>query len=490
MSIPRSDCLDSAPADLRPPSILFQGRHWSADELTELAAYWLGALRDADAPLLAVVMANHPQAVAAFFAVSGRSRPLIVLPPEPTTWRTEPPLPLETRLVLPPVLADLAPAGEALGLRVSVLAEPTAPPSPHLGTARFLTTPGFVLFTSGSTRAPKPVYRTVLQVLGSLARILDVVGVPRGSAIAGTLPLSTTHGVSTLLAAAVRQGTLGLLERFEPATALTLFGSREFHYWPGVPVMAEMLTRLAMRRPSRRWRVPPMCTVAGAPLTEAAWHAFRRQFGVPLRTIYGSTEAGMVTIDAAPADEVQPGRAGQVATGIELCIGDDPRSPVPADVAGQIWVRTPLYMKGYGYPPRLELPDAIDGWRPMPDRGRRSEDGYLTVVGRTDEAFKTRAGYLVQPEAIRAVLSGWPGVTDAAVVPVATQAGLVPGVLVESSAALQLSELRARLETALPSWCHPRVVHVVVALPRLLTGKIDRLRCSAILHELTAPPPP
>jgi long-chain acyl-CoA synthetase len=334
------------------------------------------------------------------------------------------------------------------------------------------------------------VYRTPAQVLGSVMRILDAVAAPCAAEIAGTLPLSTTHGITTLLAAAARRGTLGLVERFEPAAVLTLFASREFHYWPAVPVMAEMLTRLAERRPSGRWRVPAMCTVAGAPLTVAAWRAFRKRFGVPLRAIYGSTEVGVVSIDAAPSDEVRPGRAGQAPPGVEVLIGDDPRAPGSPGGAGRIWVRSPLYMEGYGYPPELEQPPAIDGWRALADRGWLDDGGNLYIAGRADDAFKTQGGYLVEPAAVAAALNACDGVTDAIVVPVETPSGIVAGALVESPVGVRAPELRAHLETALPSWSRPRMVHVVGALPRLATGKIDRMRCSAILHDLAAPARP
>ena len=467
--------------DLHPPSVVFRGRFWGADELTELAARWRQPVHDSESPLVAVVMTNHPQAVAAFFAAFRGSRPLIVLPPTPSAWRAEPPLPKATQLVLPPVLAELAPAAEALGLRPMALPEPAAAMS--LGTAvrSSVTSPGLVLFTSGSTGAPKPVYRTADQVVGSARLIFDLLGVPRGSWVAGTLPLFTTHGVSCLLGTAERAGILGLLERFEPAAALTLFASHPFHYWPGVPVMAQMLARLARQRSLRRSHVPPICSVAGASLSEETGRAFREEFAVSLRVIYGSTEAGMVSMDDLSEEPRWDGGA-RVAPGVEVSIGDDPRAPVTSGQPGRIWIRSPFYMEGYGYPPTLARPDGLDGWWPMADRGRLSDDRRLAVLGRVDDAFKTRAGFLVEPAAIIATLLACPGVADAAVVPVASPAGVVPGALVESAFTIEVSELRSRLAARLPWWCQPVVLRVVDALPRLATGKVDHERCAAMLH--------
>ena len=91
----------------------------------------------------------------------------------------------------------------------------------------------------------------------------------------------------------------------------------------------------------------------------------------------------------------------------------------------------------------------------------------------------------MEPEGIAAALHACAGVTDAIVLPVATKTGVVAGALVESATILRPVELRTRLETALPSWAQPRVVHVMTELPRLATGKIDRQRCAVILQELS-----
>jgi hypothetical protein len=71
-------------------------------------------------------------------------------PPDPRAWRNSPPLPVDTPLFIPPSLREMAPAGERLGLRTVVLPEPR-PGAAAKNAVEFLTCPGFVNFTSGST---------------------------------------------------------------------------------------------------------------------------------------------------------------------------------------------------------------------------------------------------------------------------------------------------------------------------------------------------
>jgi len=130
-----------------PPPIVFQRKRWSSDEVARLALAWRDALDEqlepSDAPV-ATVLANHPEAVALFFALSCFPLPLIVMPPELRGWRSAPALPASTRLFLAPALRPLAPEAERLGLEVTVLSSPAD--SPRAREATFLTSPGVVLF--------------------------------------------------------------------------------------------------------------------------------------------------------------------------------------------------------------------------------------------------------------------------------------------------------------------------------------------------------
>ena len=85
------------------PSLATRDGLWSSGELTRLALAWKGALRHVrrSGPF-AMVLANQPEAVALFFALSTGDAPVIVLPPELRGWRSSPPLPSGTHVVLTP----------------------------------------------------------------------------------------------------------------------------------------------------------------------------------------------------------------------------------------------------------------------------------------------------------------------------------------------------------------------------------------------------
>src|SRR5262249_34679229 len=139
-----------------PPPILYQGTEWSSAALTRLAIGWREILRNAhgdDQSPIAVIMANHPEAIAAFFALSSLPAPVILLPDDLRPWHETPPVPVGTRLALPPAQRQFATTAEQLGMTVTALPER---PQVNGADAAFMTAPSVVLYTSGSTDLPKP----------------------------------------------------------------------------------------------------------------------------------------------------------------------------------------------------------------------------------------------------------------------------------------------------------------------------------------------
>ncbi len=450
--------------------------------MTGLAGVWLDALGArfrASSDAIAVVMGNDPGSVALFFALSCLDAPLVLLPPDLVAARGLPPLPEGTRLVLAPSERHLEAQASGLGAAVTLLPDPPAPTRAATDLP-FMTTPGVVLFTSGSTGRPRPVYRATDALIRVARALVAAVGLAPGRGVIGVLPLARAYGLNHgLMAAAVSESPLALLDGFDHNALLRLFASGGYDYWAGTPMMADVLSRCALAGEP----VAPRWSLIGGRLSAEVARRFRERFGVPLRQIYGTTETGSIAVDGAPADAVRSETAGRLLPGVRVRIGDDPRNPAPPGTTGRIWVSTPDYMMdGYGVPPRLDPPDTVDSWWGTPDVGALDDDGRLTLVGRLDDCFRTAAGHLVSPSSVSEALDGYPSVRDTAVVPLDASSGPVLGVLVECADGVRAADVRGHLARSLPAWSQPRVVETTGALPRLDNGRIDRRACIAILE--------
>lgn len=448
-----------------------------------MAAAWAECIRarlPRSCDSVAIALANHPQAIALFFAVSSLPLPVILLSPDPRTWRSSPPIPAGTPLFLAPAFGQLTRAGEALGLRTYALPEPRI--SPPLRRPAFLSAPGFVTCTSGSTGPPKPVYIATRSFLLQAASIVEAYRLPEGCGLVASLPLSSHFGLGHgLILPTVLQSPIGLVEQFDHRSVLNLFMSGQYHYWAGTPLMADMLARALLPEP--RPPAPQVCHISAGRLSEAVFRAFLKRFEVALRPSYGRTENGFITAETSPPVEVRPETVGRAAPGIQIRVGDDPHDPYPPGKMGRVWFTSAWYMEGYGFPPRLETREGRDGWWPTEDVGVLDQAGCLMLVGRLDDCFKTSSGHLVNPAEVTRVLTSQPGVRDAAVVPVPGGSGPVIGALVEADEAIEAVELRASAVRELPSWLQPRILLVTAEIPRLPSGKVDRQTCVTILAK-------
>src|SRR4030095_3221866 len=85
---------------LAPPDVAFQGSEWTSNELAQLAWRWHRVVVDRDVTdrLLALVLTNHPESVALFFALAALPADLVVLPGDPRAWQSSPPVAGGTRL--------------------------------------------------------------------------------------------------------------------------------------------------------------------------------------------------------------------------------------------------------------------------------------------------------------------------------------------------------------------------------------------------------
>ena len=311
------------------------------------------------------------------------------------------------------------------------------PPAVALGLQTHVRT---VLFTSGTSGAPKPVALTEANHEASAIASAWNLGVDPGDRWLCCLPLWHVGGLSILHRSAIYGTTAVLHEGFDAERVRAELESGAVTL---VSLVGTMLRRL-IDAGLERWPGLRAALVGGGPVP-ADLHEWARATGFPLRATYGMTETcSQVVTDHRPL------------LGVELGIGDD----------GEILVRGPMVAPG-------EL--AEDGWLHTRDRGRLDPDGRLEVLGRLDDVIVTGGENVAALEVEEALLSH-PAVRDAAVVgrPDAEWGEAVTAFVVADGASD--AELIAHARERLAPHKVPKAIHRRDELPRNAAGKVVRGR--------------
>jgi propionyl-CoA synthetase len=224
--------------------------------------------------------------------------------------------------------------------------------------------------------------------------------------------------------------------------------------------------------------------------------------GIPVVDHWWQTETGW-SIAANPMGiepmPIKPGSATVPMPGYDLRILRPDGSECDAGEEGAICVRLPLppgtLPTVFGDDDRYVASylSAFPGYYLTGDGGYFDEDGYLFVMGRTDDVINV-AGHRMSTGSIEAVLAGHPAVAECAVIGVADDIkGQVPRGLVVLKAGATAERLAGELIEAVRQnigavACF-RLVDVVPALPKTRSGKILRKTMRGIADGRDDPPP-
>lgn len=461
----------------RVPAVYAAGQWWSADQVEAMAASWLQTVDThiGEARPCAIAMPSSVEGVALFVAASARTPHAVLISHDPRFWPKTPGRLSGLTLVLPPSVAHLAPQAEAAGFVPLPLSEPGSraagrPIEPFRAE-------GFVVFTSGSTGAPKPVFRPASHVLAGVQARLQGLGLRPGEGVISGVSLASGHGLVQVATSMLLGAPFGIVNAVDHREALAAIARPQFGCWRVTPHFADLLGRCALTGPAV---APPICLIS-SPISRVVFDRFLERFGVPLRQTYSSSETAVVAVDGGPAGEVVFGTVGHALPGVEVVAGERPDRPAAEGTAGRLWVRSRWQMAGYGIPPDVERPGDVNGWWPTRDVGSMDSTGRLTLHGRLDDCVRTREGRLVNLEAVAELLRSVEGVIAAVVVPLAGDAGATFGAVMQAAPGESLASIRPRLAGSVPSWALPRRIIVLPDLPRLATGKPDRLSCLSML---------
>jgi fatty-acyl-CoA synthase len=274
-------------------------------------------------------------------------------------------------------------------------------------------------------------------------------------------------------------GTYVAEQKFEAATMLSHIERYRVTHSQWVPSMFVKLLRLDDHERSRHDLSSHRCAIhAAAPCPVEVKRAMIAWWGPIIEEYFGATEVGLISRITSEEWLRKPGSVGKAPTA-HVC--DEDGQEVAANEVGQIWVETPTF-SFHNDPGKTEASrhPYRPGWATSGDIGYFDDDGYLFLTDR--KAFMIISGGVnIYPQIIEDALALHPLVDDSAVIGVpdpylgeAVKAvvQLRPG---ETAGADTTEELMTYLHGRVGRQMSPRSIDYVAALPRLPTGKLNKL---------------
>lgn len=355
-----------------------------------------------------------------------------------------------------------------------------------------------MVYTSGTTGAPKGVMLTHANLMFVAAAARDLRRLGPRDVVYGVLPMAHVVGLSTQFLGAMCAGAALLLApRFAPENAARALRHDGVTVFTGVPALFARLLEWARKNgksghgdtaieaPALR-----LITVAGSPLTPSLKAEVEQAFGLPLHNGYGLTETAptvaQTRLDAPREDcavgvliprvqaQVRVVNAGDGVVGADADADAGAGAGAEPGAVGELWVRGPGVMKGYYRSPELTAA-VIDaaGWFNTGDLARIDADGALFISGRTKDLI-IRSGFNVYPLEVEQVLNAYPGVVQSAVV--GREAGhneeIVAFIETREGIAIDDALLRAHLRAHLSPYKQPSEIRAMAALPSAPNGKV------------------
>ncbi len=327
--------------------------------------------------------------------------------------------------------------------------------------------PALLGYTSGTTGVPKAAVLTHGNLLAGAESVRIAWRWSADDRLVLALPLFHMHGLGvglhgTLLARA----SAVLLDGFSPEAVLDAAQAHNATLFFGVPTM---YTRLAQSSRIGELSTLRLCVAGSAALSADLHRQLEEAAGVRVLERYGMTETIMLVSN--PHDgERRAGTVGFPLPSVELRLAPE---------TGEVQVRGPNVFAGY-----WRRPDATaeafdpDGWFRTGDLGEFDEAGYLRLRGRAKELVIS-GGLNVYPREVEDALRTHSEVEDVAITgtPDPEWGELVTAWVVPApDSAPTLEKLRAHLDDRCAPFKHPRLLHLVDALPRNALGKVQKHR--------------
>lgn len=340
-----------------------------------------------------------------------------------------------------------------------------------------------VLFTSGTTSAPKAVTATSGRLLEhwlAVSRHYELGPTDVGYMVTPIHHQSAIRHVG--LVTWLGGGELFVADGFHPRRVWSDVHEYGVTYTCMLDAMFQILVSLPESPLERGHALRLVIGVGGPGLGEEC----ERRYGFEIAEVYGSTETGAPVTARLAMGSAEHSRyrhaipearfCGWPLAGNEVWIGRPEGEEPAADGIGEIIVRSTVAADGYLDGPRYagDSDRQGTGFR-TGDRGAIGPDGALYFVGRSQDIIR-RAGENISALEIEAVMNEHPRIVHAAVVgvPDPVRDEEVKAFVVPDGEGLDLEELRNWLRGQLSTHKVPRYIDLCQEFPMTESGKINK----------------
>ncbi len=338
----------------------------------------------------------------------------------------------------------------------------------------------YLLYTSGSTGAPKGVMLSHRNALSFSEWAADLVALSPTDRVASVAPFHFDLSVFDLWATLARGASLVIVDEATVLSGprmLDRIASQAITVWYSVPsALVLMLDHGGLEGRG----APSLRVVFFAGEVFPIKHLRRTMAALPnarFFNLFGPTETNVCLaheVRAIPPESVQAIPIGRPCCGDEVAIMDEQGRSVTDGEIGELFVDGPTVMLGYwngGQRTPAKHP------YPTGDFVARRLDGEIMYHGRRDHMVKVR-GFRIELAEVEAALTSHPGIREA----IAFAAdGRLWAAILASDKDLSVLAIKQHCALRLPPYMVPSDVRLLAEMPRTSSGKIDRVGLRAAL---------
>lgn len=330
-----------------------------------------------------------------------------------------------------------------------------------------------ILFTSGTSGPPKGVQVTERMLAASAAGTAFASDCHGGDRYMMWEPLHHIGGSQLLVMALGLGARLFMVERFSASRfwpQVRRHAINKLHYLGGI------LEILLNSPPGPQDRDHPVQLAFGGGCRADVWRDFEGRFGIPIREVYGMTEASsFTTVNTS-------GLVGSVGASVPWLaaeIIDQHGLPAGDNEAGEIVAvaKYPgLFTPGYLHAPEVTARLLNGGRLHSGDLGRRDRDGNFQYIGRMSDSLRRR-GENISAWEVETALSAHPDIAESAVVGVPATIGehdILCFVVMRQGCLFDLEAMLKWCMAAMPPHHVPRFWKQVEAFERTPSQRIRK----------------